>query len=359
MSSSRSPTRYVAVVVLAVVIVTATILGWRAQRATADRADGLRLAGEGKGVEAEPRLVAAWDRDGADAEVAAALARLKLASADPATALPYLTRWCELRSDDPKPFQLRMDLRHRIARGRWAAADRLKDMDDAAGDGQHVLEIDPSNDAVRREVAWLLIQVGRFADAEAACRTVLAATPLDGWMTYLLARAFHGQGKRSDAERVLDLVIKAQPKFADGLLLRAKLHLELDRPAEAVPLLRQALALDTGSRRECLYQLGLALAATGDQAEADKVMAEVNLLSLKGSVAADAAPETEAMRVQIAEAMLGMGRLNEAKEQLDKVVAETPDFGPAHRVLAIYYDRANQPDRAAEHRRLAAGKDLR
>ena len=353
-SSPRSPTWYGAVVVLAVVIVWAAILGWRAQQAVTDRAAGLRLAAAGNGDEAEPRLVAAWDRDGTDVEVTAALARLKLASADPAAALTYLTRWCELRPDDPKPFQLRMDLRHRIARGRWAAADRLKDMDGAAGDGQHVLGLDPGNDAVRREVAWLSIQVGRFADADAACRTALAESPLDGWMTYLLARAVHGRGKRSEAERVLDPVIKAQPKFADGLLLRAKLHTESDRPAEAVPLLRRALALDTGSRRECLYQLGLALAATGERAEADKVMAEVNLLSLKSSVAADEAPQTEAMRVQIAEAMLGMGRLNEAKEQLDKVVAETPAFEPAHRVLAIYFDRTNQPDRAAEHRRLAA-----
>jgi predicted Zn-dependent protease len=254
---------------------------------------------------------------------------------------------------------LRLDLRHRIARGRWNAADRLRDMDDAAADGAHVLALDPGNDAVRREVAWLLLQVGRFVEAEAACRAVLAAAPRDGWMTYLLARSLHGQGRRAEAEQVLDPVVRALPKFADGLLLRAKLHTESDRPAEAIPLLRRALALDTCPRREALYQLGLALAATGDAAGAERAMAEVNLLSLKGSMAADAAPETVAMRVQIAEAMLGMGRLTEAKEQLDKVVAETPEFGPAHRVLAIYFDRTNQPDRAAEHRRLAAGKDRR
>jgi Tfp pilus assembly protein PilF len=349
----------VAIAVFAVVIITAAVLGWRAQRATADRAEGLRLAKAGKVNEAEPLLVTAWNRDGSDVEVTAALARVKLTSADPAAALPYLTRWCDLRPNEAKPFQLRMDLRHRTARGRWAAADRLKDLDDAAADGKRVLDLDPGNEAVRREVALIFIQVGRFPEAETECRYVLASAPLDGWMNYLLAFSLHGQGKWAAAEKFLDPVIRAEPRFADGLLLRAKLHVESDQPVKAIPLLRQALALDNCPRRECLYQLGLALAATGDTAGAEQVMAEVTLMSLNGSMAADAAPETKAMRVQIAEAMLGMGRLKEAKEQLDKVVAETPDFGPAHRVLAIYYDRISQPDRAAEHRRRAAGKDSR
>ena len=55
--------------------------------------------------------------------------------------------------------------------------------------------------------------------------------------------------------------------------------------------------------------------------------------------------------------MLGIGKAAEAKEQLDRVLAESPDFAPAHRVLAAYFDRAGQPEEAARHRRLAGGKD--
>jgi tetratricopeptide (TPR) repeat protein len=349
--------RKVAAAAAALLVTSLAVLGWRWQRAQFDRTDGLRLAQDGKAADAEPLLLAALARDGDDVEILAALARLKRKGPDPASALPLLTRWCELRSADAEPFRLRMDLRHRIARGRWSAADRLRDTEQAAADGRRVLELEPTDDAVRREVVWLLLQVGRYEEAERECRVCLRRAPEDGWLHYLLARSLHGQSRRAEAGQALDPVVRSQPRFADALLLRARLYAEADRPELAIPLLRQALALDTCPRRECLYQLGLALAATGERDEADRVMAEVNLLTLKGSMTADAAPETESMRVQIAEAMLGMGRLAEAKEQLDRVLAESPDFAPAHRVLALYFDRSGKPDEAAHHRRLAGRKD--
>lgn len=349
--------RRVAVFAVALLIVGIAVLGWRWQRALSDRADGLQLAKDGKAAEAEPLLLAALERDGTDAEVLTALTRLKLKSSDPASALPFLTKWCDLKPGEAEPYRLRMDLRHRVARGRWSATDRLREMEEAVGDGRRVLELEPANDGVRREVIWLLLQVGRHEEAERECRISLRSAPSDVWLHYLLARSLHGQSKRAEAEQALDPVVRSQPRFAEGLLLRARLYTEADRPDLAVPLLRQALAQDTCPRRECLYQLGLALAATGEKDEAGRVMAEVNLLTLKGSMTADAAPETESMRVQLAEAMLGMGKAAEAKEQLDRVLAETPDFPPAHRVLAVYFDRLGKPEAAANHRRLAGRKD--
>jgi Tfp pilus assembly protein PilF len=65
------------------------------------------------------------------------------------------------------------------------------------------------------------------------------------------------------------------------------------------------------------------------------------------------------MRVHVAEAMLGMGRADEAKAELDRLLAESPDFPAAHRVLALYYDRAGQPDKAEAHRRRAGPKDTK
>lgn len=341
------------------VVVGLTYFAWRWQDARSVRAEGLRLAGEAKWAAAEPYLERAYARDANDLDVVVDLSRAKLKGADPASAEPYLSRWCELSPTNPFAFQVRMDLRHRIARGMWTAADRLRWMESAAADGLRVLELEPGNDQVRRELAWLELQLGRFPEAEAACRAAIRSNPRDGWLYYLLAKALHGQTKRTEAAAVLDPVLAAQPKFAEALLLRGILHRELDEPAKAVPVLRQALAQDTCPRREGLYQLGLALAAAGEKDDAAKVMAEVDLLTLKSAMSADAAPETDSMRVQIAEAMLGMGQLREAKEHLDKVISETPDFAPAHRVLAIYFDRTNQPDRAAEHRRLATGKDRR
>ena len=85
-------------------------------------------------------------------------------------------------------------------------------------------------------------------------------------------------------------------------------------------------------------------------------MAKDELLNLTGAVANDSFPNNPAMRVQIAEAMLGMGRLAEANAELDAVLAAAPDFAPAHRAKATYHDRTGQPEKAAEHRRRAGSE---
>ena len=293
------------------------------------------------------------ERDGNDAEVVAVLTLAKLGGTDTAAAERYLSRWCDLRPEEARPFQLRMDLRHRIARGAAIQADRTSVMDTALADGRRVLELEPSNDAVRREVVWLALSVGRHADAEAQCRLCLTAAPYDPWMNFLLAKVLYARGRRIEAATALDLVVRTAPGFGDALLLRAILYHESDQPDQAVPLLRQALSLKGSPRRDCLYHLGLVLAASGQDEEARKVMAEVDLLNLTGAVTNDHFPNNPAMRVQIAEAMIGVGRIAEANAELDTVLQGDPDFAPAHRVKAIYYDRVGQPELAAKHLRRA------
>lgn len=340
--------------VLAVAVIAAgAVAYWQWGSAPDRRDEALTLAKHGRLAEAEPLLLAALERDGSDAEVVAALALVKLGGTDAASAEQYLTRWSELRPAEARPLHLRMDLRHRTARGMVLHADRIREMESALADGRRVLELDPANDAVRREVAWLALQVGQYLDAEAECRRCLTVAPFDGWLNYLLAKICHGQGKRAEAEAAVDPVVRAQPRFTDALILRAILHHEAEHPEKAVPLLRQALALNGSPRRECLYRLGLALAATGQADEARKALAEVELLNLTGAVANDHFPNNPAMRVQIAEAMLGVGRLADANAELDAILAEVPDFAPAHRVKADYYDRVGQPTEAAAHRRRA------
>ncbi len=341
-----------AVAVLAAV--AAAVLGWRWQRAAARRDEGLALAKAGRFAQAEPLLREALERDRDDLAVAVALATGKVGGDDPATAEEYLTRWCELRPQDAKPFRMRMELRTRMARGQWGTADRLRLAEQAADDGRRVLELDPGDDEARRELAWLLVQVGRFDEAEQACRASLARSPGDPRLLYLLARSLHPQGKRDEAAAALDPVVRDHPQYTDALLLRGVLYREADQPDKAIPLLRQAAAQSQINRKDCLYQLGLALAAAGQDGEAKRVMAEVELLNLQDAVA-KGLPDNPALKVQVAEALLTAGHAEEAKARLEAVLAESPDFAPAHRVLALYYEQAGQPEKAAEHRRKSGG----
>jgi tetratricopeptide (TPR) repeat protein len=342
----------VAAAVLAVAAVA--VVGWRWQQAGARRDEGLQLAKAGKFADAEPLLRGAFERDPNDIEVVAALAEGTWKAGDP-DAEELLTRWCELRPQEAKPFRMRMDLRHRTAKGKWSTADRLKIYEQATADGERVLELEPGNDDVRLEVAWLLIQVGRYEDGERACRLLLARNPDDPGLLYLLAKSLHPQGKRAEAEAVLDPVVRTYPDYGDALLLRGILYREADQPDKAVPLLQHARELASPPPKDCLYQLGLALAAAGREDEARKVMAELDRRTLEEAITKDHVPETPAMRVQLAEAMLGAGQFDEAKAKLDAVLAEIPDFAPAHRVMALYYERKGQPEKAAEHRRRMRG----
>src|SRR5205823_4457765 len=142
-----------------------------------------------------------------------------------------------------------------------------------------------------------------FDEADQLCRRCLRRQPGDPWLTYLLAKIGHARGAAGEAPALLDDLLQRYPEFGRALLLRGVLYNEagesdkaipllrrvssLDRdlllqaarykkagePDKAIPLLRQVSSLDQG--REARYQLGLALARTGQAEEARRLMAEV------------------------------------------------------------------------------------
>jgi tetratricopeptide (TPR) repeat protein len=244
-------------------------------RAEAERAEALRAAQQGHFREAEPILRLARERNPDDLDVVKALALGYLGTEQLAPAEAELSRWCLLRPDDAPPFKQRMDVRHRRAQAAQAAADQQRLMQEALADGRRALEIDPEDGAVAQEVVWLMTQVGQLEEADALCRRCLRRQPGDPWLTYLLAKIAHGRGAGAEARTLLDGLLRQQPQFARGLLLRAELHNEAGEPEKAIPLLRQVLSLDRSQQKEARYHLSLALARTGQTEEAERVMAEL------------------------------------------------------------------------------------
>ena len=66
-------------------------------------------------------------------------------------------------------------------------------------------------------------------------------------------------------------------------------------------------------------------------------------------------PGNRALQVQAAETLLAVGKADEGLALLQRVLDREPTHAGAHRALADYYDKQGQPDRAKQHRRLAAG----
>jgi outer membrane protein OmpA-like peptidoglycan-associated protein/Tol biopolymer transport system component len=96
-----------------------------------------------------------------------------------------------------------------------------------------------------------------------------AANAQDGYKTaktlsaklkksYDNALLFNRQEQFDKALRELDRVLSAEPRFIDGLILRASIHHERGRHAEAMEGYQAALRLDAAYEPRVWYQLGLA-----------------------------------------------------------------------------------------------------
>jgi tetratricopeptide (TPR) repeat protein len=304
-------------------------------------------------VFAWPLVRRALERSPDDLEVIRKLARGYHDADQLAEAESYLTRWCNLRPDEAEPYKLRMEARHKLAIRAPSEAETQRLQQEALADGQRALQLDPENDPVAQEVVWLSLSTGRFEEAERECRRCLKRQPNHPWLLFLLAKALYGQGANAEAEKILDPLVRDQPRFPDALLLRAILYRQANQPDRAIPLLRQVLALGRQHQQETLYHLSLALASTGQTEEAKRVMAERQALGLEKNLADPDFRANPAFRVWAAEIWLGAGKSEEALRLLDQVLQEDPDFAPAHRLLAIHYEKQGQVDQAAEHRRRA------
>jgi predicted Zn-dependent protease len=354
--SSSLRRRCITVLILLAVAATATAAGifvWERFRVRQERADALQAAHAGRWGDAEPLLRRALERNPDDVEAIKALALGHLGTGQLAEAEPYLSRWCTLRPDDAEPFKFRMDVRHRRARTAPNAAEQQRVMEEAVADGQRALPLGPNDDRIAQEVVWLLMRVGRFDEADSLCRDCLRRQPDDPWLTYLLAKISHGREDPTKARALLDALLKREPRFTPGLLLRAVLYNEAGESGEAVPLLRQVLALDRDDPKEARYQLSLALARTGQAEEAQRLMAEVQRDNLNRLLAATHDPDTPGVKLQRAEIYLAGDQEAEALRLLAPMLEHDPGSAAAHALLADYYAQKGQLERAAEHRRRA------
>jgi tetratricopeptide (TPR) repeat protein len=339
--------------VAAAAVAAVGAVGWIRHQAGVEREDGLRIAQSGRFDDAEPLLRRAWLRNADDLDVVKALARGFIGTGRVTEAEACLDRWCALRPDEAEPFKRRMELRHGRARAAPNAAEQQRLMLEAVADGQEALLLDPDDQAVAQDAVWLLLQVGRFDEADKVYRKCLGRQPDDPWLTYLSARICYGREDADRAAVLLDALLERAPRFTPALLLRGVLYNEAGESARAVHLLRQVLALDRDPPKEARYQLSLALERTGQAEEARQVMAELQKANLDWLLAGPHDPDAPGIRLQRAECYLAGGREEEALRLLAPLLNDASARAAAHTLLAAYYERQGQTERAAEHRRLA------
>jgi len=131
---------------------------------------------------------------------------------------------------------------------------------------REAIRLEPRVVDARVNLANVLMPAGKIAEAESELETALRRKPNDAGARYSLAMVFGRTGRYEDAERELETCLKIDARFADAHALLGDLMMAKERAGEAA--VHYAAVLKLRPSGEAELNLGLALSASGDRAEA-------------------------------------------------------------------------------------------
>jgi tetratricopeptide (TPR) repeat protein len=226
---------------------------------------------------------------------------------------------------------------------------------DAINDYRQALEHDPDHDAARLRLAEALLVFDHPADALEHF-VKLRQRGEDSLALYLgLARCRRRLGEQEEARRLLDDAVARFPPCAPVLRERGSMALNAGHPEEAVSWLRRSLDTDPFDPEAC-YMLAQALRQTRAKTDADAILArgkhiEEDRQRLHEIMAQLSWKPGEApLRREAGLLCLRNGQQEEGLRWLKGAVQADPTDQAAHRALAEYYDRVDQPELARKHR---------
>lgn len=192
-----------------------------------------------------------------------------------------------------------------------------------------------------RNLAAVLFQQGRYAEAASAFETLVRARPDDGALRASWAGALGALGRYAEAEREVDRAIAAAPLDPEGFHNRAAIHERLGRRDQAIADYRTALRCrpDYAPSREALRRLGVAAAptpATAGERQAAALCEEAAALARRGDYPAATRRLAAAERIAPQRALVFHYRANVAFLMGDRAAA----IAALERALAIEPDNA-------------------
>ena len=316
----------------------------------------LLLAAQQGELEAAEGLLSG-DRGGEDPEsvlLLEALAKGYYLRSWRAEARACLNKLLDLQPEHPQALLLRARVRQEMNPGGDAEpeADALRDYDKA-------LSAISSFEAQLGR-AGALYRLGRPWDALRQYEELRLPGESDAPVLLGLARCRYSLGEVDAARRLLDELLQRHPDQWDAFLERGRLELHAGQAAEAEKWLRRAVFFAPHCEIGPLRSLGQCLQSQHKDEEArrcfarlDRTQAEllqVDLLTMQ----ANRDPSNVALRYDIADKLMRLGRPRDSVAALYHVLDQQPRHGPAHAALADYFERLGQADLAARHRHAAA-----
>lgn len=237
-------------------------------------------------------------------------------------------------------------------------------------------EAQPENRDATLLAADCLLQLGEPAKSLALLEPISGDAANDKALAYVLGIVYLKTGRTSEAQRVLDPILKDKSSAEGNYALGMAMFTSGDYPS-ATRAFERALQLNPSlPHLHSYYGLTLlftgdpdaALAAFGKQLAADQNDYEANfesgvILSHRGRYreaepllrrAALLRPNSPAVRLALAEVLIGKNQVAEARKELEAAVHQWPEFGAAHARLAQVYTKAGLQAAASRERLLAA-----
>lgn len=184
-----------------------------------------------------------------------------------------------------------------------------------------------------------LLQMGRYGQVEAACRTILKARPGQPDALHLLGVVTLQSGKHEKAINLIKKALRKNPRNASYYITLGEAYRDYGWPAQAIPLFQQALKIDP-RKPEAHCGLGNALLAQG---KIDEALASYDQ-------AIEIGPGLAQAHYNRANALAGKGETDAAIGAYRKAIEIDPSFRDARFNLAnILAGRGDLRDAGTEY----------
>ena len=195
-------------------------------------------------------------------------------------------------------------------------------------------KVSPEDFEVRLRLAQVLLSGGKPKEARDEAVLLLARQPTNENTLLLLVESSLSTNDLKDAQQRLDSLQPVSGQVAGYHVARATLQLRQREPKAAEASVRQALALDPKS---CL--------AHGAMGNLHVLNHDPTNALAEFKAAADLAPPRSIHRLRYVDFQVAMGELEAAKELINQMAKQTPDYLPAlMRVAQIALAERRYPD---------------
>ena len=257
-----------------------------------------------------------------------------------------LSRWIDLNPDVARPYYWRGWVLERLNNSEGAMIDYLR-----------ALDIEPDSLMTRLHVAEMYLAENKLDDALTHLERLRRQAPDRADVKARLGQCRYLQGQTEEARRLLETAVKELPNDLELLLHLAKLDLQEGKAVEAERRLRHMIKVDIGYS-EAHYNLASALQMQNRPEAAKRALADYRRYRTALEQAnkllrheAQYPSNDPAIATEIGGLLLQIGHERSGTYWLDQALLRNPNYQPAHRAFADFFDSKGLPDQAAPHRR--------